>query len=140
MTPTTDLISKLLYKNKDERYRYLIKNSKVHFVEKQTETIYVELPQIPNILIVYRKPEIRVASQGVLHLDDKGLSHIPLLEGEEKLKEFVIKQNKVAKIENLVSLPNLEHLDISSNVIREITNLNSLEKLKTLNLRNNIID
>jgi len=140
LTPTTDLINKLLYKNKDERYRYLIKNSVVHYIEKHSETIYVELPQIPNILIVYRKPDVRVTADGQLSLDERGLSHVPLLEGEEKLVKFIVKRNKVSKLENLVSLPNLEYLDVSYNCIREITNLNSLEKLKTLNLRSNLID
>lgn len=140
LAPTTELINKLLYKNKDERYRYLIKNSVVHYVEKQTESIYVELPQIPNILIIYRKPEVRVKSPDFLTLDDRGLVHIPLLEGEEKLSRLILKRNKICKIENLVSLPNLESVDLSHNVIREINNLNSLEKLKHLNLRSNIID
>ena len=140
LTPTTELISQLLYRNKDERYRYLIKNAVVHYVEKVTDTIYVELPQIPNILIIYRKPDIRVKSQDSLALDDRGLSHIPLLEGEEKLSKFVLKRNKISKLENLVSLPNLESLDLSYNVLREITNLNTLEKLRHLNLKNNIID
>ena len=140
MTPTAELISSLLYKNKDERYRYLIKNAIVHYVEKDSESIYVELPQIPNILIIYRKPDIRIKSQDFINLDDRGLSHIPLLEGEERLLSLILKRNKIAKIENLVSLPNLEILDLSFNLIREINNLNTLEKLKTLNLKNNIID
>lgn len=140
LTPTTELINKLLFKNKDERYRYLIKNAMVHYVEKNTESIYVELPQIPNILIIYRKPEVRIKSIDNLSLEDRGLTHIPLLEGEEKLTCLVLKRNKVSKIENLVSLPNLENIDLSFNVIREITNLNTLEKLRHLNLRNNIID
>lgn len=140
MTPTTDLINHLLYKNKDERYRYLIKNALVHYVEKDTESIYVELPQIPNILIIYRKPEVRVKSQASLTLEDRGLFHVPLLEGEEKLTKLSLKRNKITKLENLVSLPNLESLDVSFNVVREISNLNTLEKLKHLNLRNNIID
>ena len=126
LTPTTELISQLLYKNKDERYRYLIKNAVVHYIEKTTDTIYVELPQIPNILIIYRKPEVRIKSQDTLALDDRSLTHIPLLEGEEKLTKFVLKRNKISKVENLVSLPNLESLDLSYNALREITNLNTL--------------
>lgn len=140
VSPTSELINKLVYKNKDERYRYLIKNAIVHYVERESESIYVELPQIPNILIIYRKPEIRIKMQDTMDLEDRGLNHIPLLEGEEKLVKLVLKTNKISKIENLVSLPNLESLDLGFNVIREISNLNTLEKLKHLSLRNNIID
>ncbi|CAI2359108.1 unnamed protein product [Moneuplotes crassus] len=140
LAPTNDLINTLLYKNKDERYRYLIKNAKVHYIEKGTESIYVELPQIPNILIIYRKPEVRLKSKHALNLDDKGLNHIPLLEGEEKLVKLVLKRNKICKIENLVSLPFLETLDLSGNIIKELSNLNTCERLRSLCLRNNIID
>ena len=42
-----------------ERYRYLLKHGNVHFVEADTYSIYVELPQIPGILIVYRRPSER---------------------------------------------------------------------------------
>ena len=112
LAPTNDLINTLLFKNKDERYRYLIRNAKVHYIEKGTESIYVELPQIPNILIIYRRPEVRLKSKDSLILDDRGLSHIPLLEGEEKLTKLVLKRNRISRIENLVSLPYLEYLDI----------------------------
>ena len=44
---------------KDERYRYLLKHGNVRFVEADTYSIYVELPQIPGILIVYRRPSER---------------------------------------------------------------------------------
>ncbi|CAI2359878.1 unnamed protein product [Moneuplotes crassus] len=140
LAPTNDLINTLLYKNKDERYRYLIKNAKVHYIEKGTESIYVELPQIPNILIIYRKPEIRLKSKDTLNLDDRGLNHVPLLEGEERLVKLVLKRNKISKIENLVSLPYLETLDLGGNIIRELSNLNTCERLKSLSIRNNILD
>lgn len=50
---------KLLAEEKDERYRYLLRHGNVHHVEAETLTLYVELPQIPNILIVYRRPAER---------------------------------------------------------------------------------
>ena len=51
-----NLIKKLSDEEKDERYRYLLKHGNVHFVEADSHTIYVELPQIPGVLIVYRRP------------------------------------------------------------------------------------
>lgn len=53
------LVRKLMEEEKDERYRYLLKHGNVHFVEADTYSIYVELPQIPGILIVYRRPSER---------------------------------------------------------------------------------
>ena len=49
-------------------------------------TLYVELPQIPGVLIVYRRPGEREKSAEKIFLDKKGLRMIPLLEGEERLK------------------------------------------------------
>jgi len=53
------LVRKLMEEEKDERYRYLLKHGNVRFVEADTYSIYVELPQIPGILIVYRRPSER---------------------------------------------------------------------------------
>ena len=50
------MIRRLLNEEKDERYRYLIKHGNVHHIESESLSLYVELPQIPNILIVYRRP------------------------------------------------------------------------------------
>ncbi len=51
------------------------------------------------------------------------LKHVPLLEGEEKIKYLNLQNNEIVKIENIVSLPLLNFLDISSNRIKEITNV-----------------
>ena len=50
-----------------------------------------------------------------LFLENKELNHIPLLEGEEKLKLLSLKHNKIDRIQNLVSLPNLIYLDMYDN-------------------------
>jgi len=50
------MLQKLISDEKDERYRYLLRHGIVHSVEMQTNTIYVEMKQIPNVLIVYRRP------------------------------------------------------------------------------------
>jgi leucine-rich repeat-containing protein 49 len=55
-------------------------------------------------------------------LESRGLKHIPLLEGEERIKYLNLQNNEIVKIENLVSLPNLTFLDISCNKIKEISN------------------
>lgn len=41
---------------KDERYRYLLKQGTIHSVEADTHTIFVELKQIPSVLVIYRRP------------------------------------------------------------------------------------
>jgi len=42
---------------------------------------------------------------------------VPLLEGEEQLRFLNIQANEISRIDNLVSLPNLNHIDISYNKI-----------------------
>lgn len=107
---------------KDERYRYLLKHGNVHFVESETYSIFVELPQIPGILIVYRRPSERQINPDKMSLNGRNLSHIPLLEGEEKVKYMNLHGNSITKIENLVSLPNLHFLNLGSNKLTEINN------------------
>ena len=70
----------------DERYRYLLKHGKLHHIEADSFSLYVELPQIPNILIIYRRPKERTQNPEKIQLDSRGLKHIPLLEGEERIK------------------------------------------------------
>lgn len=48
------------------------------------------------------------------------MTHIPLLEGEEKVKYMNLYGNQITKIENLVSLPNLHFLNLGSNKLTEI--------------------
>lgn len=86
MKPEPSLISKILHEETDERYRYLIRHGNVHFIEAETLTVYVELAQIPNVIVIYRRPSERIANSEKLALDNRGLKHVPLLEGEEKLK------------------------------------------------------
>lgn len=47
--------------------------------------------------------------------------------------------NRVARIEGLGHLRNLQHLDLSSNQIRRMEGLNALESLRSLNLSCNLI-
>lgn len=96
----------------DERYRYLLKHGIVRRVEDDDRIIYAELPQIPGVLVVYRKPQERNSNPERLNLDRRELTHLPLLEGEEKLRLLNFQHNKISKIENLVSLPSLIFLDL----------------------------
>mgnify|MGYP003329260361 CR=1 FL=1 len=57
--------------------------------------------------MVYRKPSERNANPDRLNLDKRDLTHMPLLEGEERLRLLNLQHNHVSKIENLVSLPAL---------------------------------
>lgn len=82
------MIRKLLNEEKDERYRYLLRHGNILNIEQESLSLYVELPQIPNIIIVYRRPIERDANIEKMNLDQRNLKHIPLLEGEEKIKYF----------------------------------------------------
>jgi leucine-rich repeat-containing protein 49 len=54
--PDQALIQKLIVEEKDERYRYLLRQGTIHFIEADTHTIFVELKQIPNVIVIYRRP------------------------------------------------------------------------------------
>ena len=100
-------IKKLIENEEDERYRYLLKHGSVKRVEDEDKVIFAELKQIPGVLVVYRKPSERNSHHDKLLLNKRELNHLPLLEGEEKLKLLNLQSNAINKIENLVSLPNL---------------------------------
>ena len=68
------------------------------------------------------------------------MTHIPLLEGEEKVKYMNLYGNQITKIENLVSLPNLHFLNLGSNKLTEINNCQiTLVHLKALILSSNLL-
>jgi len=108
-------LNKILVEEEDERFRYLLKYGNVKRIEKNNSIIYAELPQIPGTLVFYRKISEREENVEKLFLENKELNHIPLLEGEEKLKLLSLKHNKIDRIQNLVSLPNLIYLDMYDN-------------------------
>ena len=124
----------------DERYRYLLKHGIVRKVEDEDKIIFAELPQIPGVLVVYRKPSERSSNPERLNLDKRELNHLPLLEGEERLRLLNLQHNYITKIENLVSLPNLIFLDLYNNEIKEITNLHTVPTLRVLMLGRNHIE
>lgn len=139
LKPDSNLVRKLLQEEKDERYRYLLRHGSLHHIEAETFSIYVELPQIRNILIIYRRPVERESNPEKLTLDSRGLKHIPLLEGEEKVKYLNLQNNQIASIQNLVSLPNLHFLDLSSNQLRQINHFPAVDHLRVLILSKNLI-
>ena len=113
----------------------------MHHIEAETFSLFVELQQIPGIIIVYRRPSEREANPEKVSLDSRQLRHIPLLEGEEKIKFLNIQNKSITKIENLVSLPNLHFLDLSQNKLSDFGNLSScsLMNLRVLILSKNHI-
>jgi leucine-rich repeat-containing protein 49 len=139
LIPDQVLVRKLLDQEKDDRYRYLLRHGNLHFIEQDSYSLYVELPQIPGIMIIYRRPQEREQNSEKMQLDSRGFKHIPLLEGEEKIKCLNLQNNEIDKIENLVSLPNLTFLDLSSNKLTEIQNFTTLVHLKVLILSKNLI-
>jgi hypothetical protein len=84
--PDANMLRRLINEEKDERYRYLLRHGNIVSIESETLSLYVELPQIPNIVIIYRRPSERDANVEKMNLDSRCLKHIPLLEGEEKIK------------------------------------------------------
>lgn len=124
----------------DERYTYLMQHGVIKRTEDMDKVIFAELPKIPGVLVVYRKPSERDANPERLNLDKRGLTHIPLLEGEEKLRLLNLQHNNITKIENLVSLPSLIFLDLYNNDIREISQLHIVPTLKVLMIGKNSIE
>ena len=134
------MVAKLLESEHDERYRYLLKHGKLHHIEADSFSLYVELPQIPNILIIYRRPKERLQNPEKIQLDSRGLQHIPLLEGEERIKYLNLQNNEILKIENLVSLPNLHFLDLSQNKLTELgLCISKLTAMRVLILSKNML-
>ena len=132
-------IDMLFNNEKDERYLYFLRYGNLRRYEGKGDILYVEIPQIPKNIVIYRKPSIRIKNSEKLYLNKKDLPHIPLLEGEENLKLLSLESNLITKIDHLISLNNLLFLNLYENRISEIENLQTIPKLKALMLgKNNI--
>ena len=124
---------------KDERFLFFIKYGILRRYDGDCEIIYIEIPQIPKRIVIYRRPYARMKCPDKLNLCKKDLPHIPLFEGEDNLKYLSLEMNQITKIEQLISLSNLIYLNLYGNKISEIENLQNVPKLKILFLgRNNI--
>lgn len=134
---TIDMLCRL---DKDERYLYFLKYGMLRRFEGEGEILYVEIPQIPKNLVIYRRPVTRNKYSEKLYLNKKDLPHIPLLEGEEYLKLLSLESNLITKIDHLISLNNLLFLNLYENKISEIENLTNVPKLKALMLGKNQIE
>ena len=132
-------IEVLLNSERDERYIYFLRYGLLRRYEGKGDILYVEIPQIPKNLVIYRKPSIRNKFIDKLYLNKKDLPHVPLLEGEENLKLLSLESNHICKIDHLISLNNLLFLNLYENKISEIENLQSVPKLKALMLGKNQI-
>ena len=132
-------IDMLFNSEKDERYLYFLRYGNLRRYEGKGDILYVEIPQIPKNIVIYRKPSVRIENNEKLYLNKKDLPHIPLLEGEENLKLLSLETNLISKIDHLISLNNLLFLNLYENRISEIENLQTAPKLKALMLgKNNI--
>ena len=125
---------------KDERFLFFIKYGILRRYEGDCDIIYVEIPQIPKKLVIYRRPHCRMKSLNKLILSRKDLPHIPLFEGEDNLKYLSLELNQITKIEKLISLNNLIFLNLYGNYITEIENLSNVCKLRVLLLGKNQIE
>ncbi|NXW46751.1 LRCC1 protein, partial [Nyctiprogne leucopyga] len=79
------------------------------------------------------------AVPGELSLMDKGLKSLLEVPLSSDLHTLNAHCNRIARIEGLSHLRNLQHLDLSSNQIRRIEGLSSLANLRTLSLSCNLI-
>ena len=132
-------IEMLFNNEKDERYLYFLRYGFLRRYEGKGDILYVEIPQIPKNIVIYRKPSVRNKNSEKLYLNKKDLPHIPLLEGEENLKLLSLETNLITKIDHLISLNNLLFLNLYENRISEIENLQTVPKLRALMLgKNNI--
>ena len=125
---------------KDERFLFFIKYGILRRYEGECDMIYIEIPQIPKKLVIYRRPHCRMKSLNKLSLNQRDLPHIPLFEGEDNLKYLSLELNRITKIDKFISLNNLIYLNLYGNYISEIENLSNLTKLKFLLLGKNNIE
>ena len=125
---------------KDERFLFFIKYGILRRYEGDCDIIYIEIPQIPKKLGIYRRPHCRMKSLNKLNLSQRDLPHIPLFEGEDNLKYLSLELNRITKIDKLISLSNLVYLNLYGNYINEIENLLNINKLRFLLLGKNNID
>ena len=155
-------IEMLFNNEKDERYLYFLRYGFLRRYEGKGDILYVEIPQIPKNIVIYRKPVIRNKNSEKLYLNKKDfnlitkidhlislnnllflnlyenkISEIENLQTVPKLKALMLGKNNISKIKNLQVLPEIEVLDLHSNKIKLIENLSCLKKLRILNLANN---
>ena len=133
-------IENIIKSIKDERFLFFIKYGILRRYEGECDIIYIEIPQIPKKLVIYRRPHCRMKSLTKLNLCQRDLPHIPLFEGEDNLKYLSLELNQITKIDKLISLNNLIYLNLYGNMINEIENLINVNKLRFLLLGKNNID
>ena len=133
-------IEQIIKPIKDERFLFFIKYGILRRYEGDCDIIYIEIPQIPKKLVIYRRPHCRMKSLNKLNLSQRDLPHIPLFEGEDNLKYLSLELNRITKIDKLISLNNLIYLNLYGNFITEIENLLNINKLKFLLLGKNNIE
>jgi leucine-rich repeat-containing protein 49 len=55
------------------------------------EILFVEIPQIPKVLVIYRRPRFRLKNLDKMYLNKLDLPHVPLLEARRRGKFEIIK-------------------------------------------------
>lgn len=66
-----------------------------------------------------------------------GLTSIPTLSGEEKVRLLSLQHNLISKLEGTISLPRLVFLDLYDNQVEKLTGLQELPNIKVLLLGKN---
>eukprot|EP00927_Polykrikos_kofoidii_P077786 TRINITY_DN74692_c0_g1_i1.p1 TRINITY_DN74692_c0_g1~~TRINITY_DN74692_c0_g1_i1.p1 ORF type:complete len:949 (-),score=139.94 TRINITY_DN74692_c0_g1_i1:383-3229(-) len=116
----------------DDRFKFLQKFSKVHFVQGG-----LIMSEVEDCLLAYRTTALREREPDRLHLDRCELNRCPYLENESNLRLLNYQSNAISRIENLNGLDDLVFLDLYDNRIRHIQNLEPVSNLRVLMLGKN---
>ena len=85
-TISHNTIEKYIKSITDEKFIFFLKYGIIRRFEGECDVIYIEIPQIPKKLIVYRLPHSRAKSLEIFNLNSKDLPLILLFKNEDKLK------------------------------------------------------
>lgn len=97
------------------------------------ETVVVQTHN-DGLLRVSRVPEEKEAHPDRICLDRRGLSAIPVIEAEPKLRLLSLQHNLISNLDSLrvQQFPSLVFLDIYDNQLEKIQNFDHLENLRVL--------
>lgn len=99
---------------------------------KFAETIVIRTHD--GLLYVSRLQEEKEAQQDRICLDRRGLSAIPVIEGEPKLRLLSLQHNLISNLDTLrmQQFPSLVFLDIYDNQLEKMQHFDHLENLRVL--------
>lgn len=126
---------------KDKRSSYVRSHSSLNantVCKKQENSNFVEPIVIrthhDGLLHVSRLQEEKEAQQDRICLDRRGLSAIPVIDGEPKLRLLSLQHNLISNLDTLrmQHFPSLVFLDIYDNQLEKMQNFDHLDNLRVL--------